>query len=80
MEKNEALLELEKPIYPANLLETDKEFVLKKLGFSQIDFETYIKEEGTPHSFYRNDEIVNKHTFNEKLKYKLKKTIKRIIK
>lgn len=79
MEKKEALLELEKPIYPSHLLETDKEFVLKKLGFSQMDFEAYIKKEGIPHSFYRNDEIANRPTFNEKLKFKLKKTIKRII-
>lgn len=47
--KNEALEELNKPIYPKELLQQDYTFVLKKLGFSENEFESYIQTEAVPH-------------------------------
>ena len=50
--KENALLELSKAVYPAGQLEIDKTFVLKKLGFIEQDFETYLKAKSVPHEFY----------------------------
>lgn len=50
--KQEALLELQKPIYPQELFLKDKEFVLKKLGISAIDFDAYLEAPAIPHSQY----------------------------
>ncbi|HLA59515.1 MAG TPA: N-acetyl sugar amidotransferase [Puia sp.] len=50
--KEKALAELEKPIYPPELFETDYEFVIKKLGFSNESFQDYIKTAPVPHLNY----------------------------
>lgn len=50
--KEEALEELNKPIYPPELLETDYEFVIKKLGFTRKDFEKYLEAPSVPHNQY----------------------------
>ncbi len=50
--KEEALEELKKPIYPAELFQTDYEFVIKKLGFTREDFEAYIKAPPVSHNEY----------------------------
>jgi hypothetical protein len=52
--KEEAFLELEKPVYPEEQLEIDKTFVLKKLGFSKEEFAAYINAPSVPHDFYGN--------------------------
>jgi hypothetical protein len=39
MTRDEALEELKKPIYNEQMLRDDKEFVLKKFGFSEAEFE-----------------------------------------
>lgn len=41
--REEALAEMKKPIYEEDLLKVDKEFVLKKLGLTDIEFETIMK-------------------------------------
>jgi N-acetyl sugar amidotransferase len=50
--KDEALAELEKPIYPQQLFETDYEFVIKKLGFTDTSFQDYIKTAPVAHDMY----------------------------
>ena len=50
--KEEALIELEKPIYPIHLLQTDKEFVCKKLGITQEELQNYINAPAKMHSEY----------------------------
>jgi len=52
MTKDEALIELEKPIYPIHLLQTDKEFVCKKLGITQEELQIYINSPAKMHSEY----------------------------
>ena len=46
------MLELKEPVYDDKQLIIDKEFVLKKLSFSETEFETYIKTPGIPHTQY----------------------------
>ena len=53
--KEEAFLELEKPVYPEEQLEIDKTFVLKKLGFSKEEFAAYINAPSFSHDLYGNN-------------------------
>ena len=48
--KEEALKELEKPIYPADLFKSDYNFVIKKLGFTNDEFQKYLNETPVSHS------------------------------
>ena len=41
--REDALLELSKPIYEESLMSADYDFVLKKLGMTQVDFENIMK-------------------------------------
>jgi N-acetyl sugar amidotransferase len=50
--KEEALEELKKPIYHQEQMEIDKEFVLKKLRYSEKEFDAYIKSKPVPHANY----------------------------
>ena len=52
IDKEYALKELSKPAYPDDLLRTDREFVLKKLNFTEQQFESYLSLPAIPHSFY----------------------------
>jgi N-acetyl sugar amidotransferase len=54
--KEEALSELEQPMYNPELLETDKEFVLKKLGFSEEEFENYINRPRREHTEFKTEQ------------------------
>jgi len=54
--KDEALAELKSPMYNQELLETDKEFVLKKLGFSETEFEKYINSPRREHTEFRTEQ------------------------
>ena len=51
--REEALQELEKPIYDAEQLKIDKEFVLKKLGLTEEEFEDIMKQKPVPHSHFK---------------------------
>jgi len=51
-----ALIELTKPLYEKTELELDKKFVLKKLGFSNEEFDQIMKEKPIPHDFYSSSE------------------------
>lgn len=60
--KEQALAELEEPIYPNELLEEDKLFVLKKLGFTEAEFEQYIQTPPRSHfDFKRTTTIYQKY-------------------
>ena len=48
----EALEELKAPIYDPDLLVEDKEFVLKKLKFSEEEFDELMKMPPIPHKAY----------------------------
>ncbi len=39
MRRDEALEKLKEPVYPEHLLQEDREYTIKKLGFSEQDFE-----------------------------------------
>lgn len=51
--KEEAIEELKQPIYDPNQLEEDKDFVLKKLGLSAIEFEQIMKIPPRPHTDFK---------------------------
>ena len=64
MTRDEALEELEKPIYNKEELINDTEYVLKKLELSQSEFEAIMKIPPIPHKFYGT------HAYHKK-KYKM---------
>lgn len=64
--KEDALIELEKPIYPIADLRNDLDYVLKKLSFTKEEFEGIMKETGKAHLDYPSDEWI----FNFYLKLK----------
>jgi len=43
-------------MYNAEQLETDKEFVLKKLGFSESEFEAYINAPRREHTEFKTEQ------------------------
>jgi N-acetyl sugar amidotransferase len=55
MTKAEALIELEKPIYPPGELTQDKEYVLKKLGLSTESFENIMETPPRRHRDFKTD-------------------------
>ena len=54
--RDEALDELKKDVYPPDLLKSDKEYVFKKLGMSEEEFEKIIEAPAKHYSDYPNDE------------------------
>lgn len=50
--KEEALAELQEPIYPAAIFDQDLQFVLKKLGYTEQAFQDYLTSAAVPHAFY----------------------------
>ncbi len=52
--KEDALNELSKPIYSAEQLAIDKPFVLKKLGFTEAEFDKYLATPPVDHGKYGN--------------------------
>jgi N-acetyl sugar amidotransferase len=51
--KEKALQELEEPIYQHEQMIIDKEFVLKKLGFTESEFDLYIQAKPESHTKYK---------------------------
>ena len=60
--KEEAKSELQKPLYDPLEFEEDKIFWIKKLGFSEQEFETIMKEKPTFFSDYDNNLNLYKKT------------------
>lgn len=52
MTKEEALEELKKPIYDPKMYQVDREFVLKKLGMTDEEFDQYIRTPKVEHQVY----------------------------
>jgi hypothetical protein len=52
--RESALLDLEKPPYDIAQLRQDRRFVLKKLGLSEEEFQTYLNIPAVDHSAYRS--------------------------
>lgn len=50
--KEEALEELKKPMYDPKMYQVDREFVLKKLGFTSEEFDRYIAAPQVDHKVY----------------------------
>jgi N-acetyl sugar amidotransferase len=55
IKKEDALQELQKPIYDERLMAEDYDFVRKKLGFSEQEFESYFNTPRLEHSFFEHD-------------------------
>tara|TARA_X000001036_G_scaffold332883_1_gene311690 strand:+ start:183 stop:1307 length:1125 start_codon:yes stop_codon:yes gene_type:complete len=55
--RDEAISKLSQPLYDSQELEHEKSYVLKKLGFSQSEFEEIMECEPIPHDFYPTDQI-----------------------
>jgi len=78
--KEEALNELEQPMYNSELLEIDKEYVLKKLGFSEKEFEDYMNAPRREHTEFKTlQSIYNNYPILKPLK-PIGDLIKRILK
>jgi len=56
MTREEVLVELAKPLYEPGELQKDREYVLKKLGFSEQEFIRIMGERPVPHTDYLSDE------------------------
>ncbi len=56
--KEEALNELSIPMYDKEQCEEDKEFVLKKLGFTEKEFEVYINTSRREHSEFKTEQSI----------------------
>ncbi len=59
LSRNEALEELKEPIYNAKMLAEDKEFVLKKFGFSEAEFDALMNAPIKGHAEYPS--YITKH-------------------
>lgn len=70
MTRDEALKELEKPVYDEIELKEDKEFISKKLGISLEEFETIMKQPNKTFLDYPSD--YKKNIFFSNLKKKIK--------
>lgn len=55
--RDEALLELDKDLYPADTLKLEREYVLKKLNLSETDFDKIMKMEPVSHLEFGSDYI-----------------------
>lgn len=60
MTREEALLELQQPTYPADKLATDKEFVAKKIGLSVAEFDRIVEQPPHDYSEYPTEEWLYK--------------------
>ncbi|HVG42251.1 MAG TPA: hypothetical protein VM888_11625, partial [Chitinophagaceae bacterium] len=58
IDKNKALEELKEPIYNPDQLKMDKEFVLKKLGFTESEFDNIMKEPRKEHTDYATEKSI----------------------
>jgi len=59
--KDEALKELELPIYDPKELISDKEYVIKKLGFTSEEFDTIMNEDPRSHHDFKIEGPIDNH-------------------
>jgi N-acetyl sugar amidotransferase len=67
--RNEAIGAIKEPVYNVKLLNTDLEYVLKKLQFSKAEFDQYIKSPKVSHYIYKSDEFLIKFLIKIRLKF-----------
>jgi N-acetyl sugar amidotransferase len=60
MTREEALEEIKKPLYSENELKNDKEYILKKLGMSENEFEQIMNTPVRSHNAFKTDLILKK--------------------
>jgi len=53
--REEAVAELNQPLYDPEELRRDKEYVLKKLSFDEQEFNALMKQAPVAHDFYKSD-------------------------
>jgi N-acetyl sugar amidotransferase len=58
LSRADALKLMEKPVYAGKMLQEDRLFVTKKLGFSDEEFEKYLNAQNVSHLAYPSDEKV----------------------
>src|SRR5262249_29890026 len=80
--KQEALEELEQPLYPADQLKADKEYVLKKLGLTEREFDVIMKLPPRSHAEFKTDKHLKESYMNflrktEPIRRAVKRTISR---
>ncbi len=56
--REQALLELQAPLYSPQDLETDTDYVCKKLGFTRAELEEYLHSAPVAHSSYASDQPI----------------------
>ncbi|MBB5636592.1 N-acetyl sugar amidotransferase [Pedobacter cryoconitis] len=56
--RDEALIELGKPLYDPQELKRDRQYVTKKLGFTEDEFEKMMNEKPKSHLDYKSDEWI----------------------
>lgn len=54
--RDNAMFEVSQPLYNSQELEQDKSYVLKKLGFTEYEFEEIMKMKPVPHDLYPTDQ------------------------
>jgi N-acetyl sugar amidotransferase len=59
--RNEALEEIQKPLYSEKELKTEKEYVLKKLGFTNKEFVEIMNLNPSPHNTYPTSETIERY-------------------
>ncbi|HGH6027430.1 TPA: N-acetyl sugar amidotransferase [Vibrio mimicus] len=74
--RNEALLELEKPLYDERQLRSDKKFFLSKLGFSSSDWDLIMKQDAKKHTDFPTNLYWKQYL--QRLKVFLEKNGKRV--
>jgi N-acetyl sugar amidotransferase len=62
--RDEALKELEQPLYTVNELKTDKEYVLKKFGLTENEFEDIMHLPAKKHSDFKTDKHLKEAYMN----------------
>lgn len=68
--RNEALEEMKKETYPADMLKQDREYVIKKLGLSEIEFENIMNEPVKSYKDYPNSEEFLKFVYKVYYKFR----------
>jgi N-acetyl sugar amidotransferase len=58
MTREQALVCLGKPVYDPDLLQIDKPYFMKKLGFTEQEFCAYLRQPGVSHRAYPNNEAL----------------------
>jgi N-acetyl sugar amidotransferase len=76
MTRKEALAEMDKEIYPPGILKEDKEFVLKKLGFTEEEFERIMARPPKSHTDYAS--YITRHYYYQEKVSRFIKPIKNL--